>query len=114
MAPGTLFTFGFMTPHLDMLSDRCLHDEVSNRQQILSADFFTRTLSGGVITLVSSIIMLTLFFSELREWSSKAHPMLPTWLSCQRQSVGQHAVSRALHKTGMTRRPRALTPPQVT
>lgn len=32
----------------------------------VNEDFFTRTLSGGVITLVSSIIMAILFFSELR------------------------------------------------
>jgi hypothetical protein len=33
----------------------------------INEDFFTRTLSGGIITLVSSIIMALLFFSELRE-----------------------------------------------
>lgn len=31
----------------------------------INEDFFNRTLSGGVITLVSSIVMLLLFFSEL-------------------------------------------------
>ncbi|KAL9315770.1 hypothetical protein ACSQ67_016771 [Phaseolus vulgaris] len=32
----------------------------------INEDFYSRTLSGGVITLASSIIMLLLFFSELR------------------------------------------------
>ncbi|CAN8289522.1 unnamed protein product [Cochlearia groenlandica] len=31
-------------------------------------DFYSRTLSGGVITLVSSIFMLIFFFSELRKF----------------------------------------------
>lgn len=33
----------------------------------INEDFYRRTLSGGVITLVSSIVMLVLFFSELRK-----------------------------------------------
>ncbi|XP_047342148.1 endoplasmic reticulum-Golgi intermediate compartment protein 3-like [Impatiens glandulifera] len=32
----------------------------------INEDFFSRTISGGVITLASSIVMLLLFFSELR------------------------------------------------
>lgn len=28
-------------------------------------DFYQRTLSGGVITIISSVIMIALFFSEL-------------------------------------------------
>ncbi|XP_022941102.1 endoplasmic reticulum-Golgi intermediate compartment protein 3-like [Cucurbita moschata] len=32
----------------------------------ISEDFYSRTLSGGFITIISSIIMLLLFFSELR------------------------------------------------
>ncbi|KAL3538628.1 hypothetical protein ACH5RR_001994 [Cinchona calisaya] len=32
----------------------------------INEDFFNRTLTGGVITLVSSVVMLLLFFSELR------------------------------------------------
>jgi len=32
----------------------------------INEDFYSRTLSGGLITLVSSIVMLLLFFSELR------------------------------------------------
>jgi hypothetical protein len=28
-------------------------------------DFYQRTLSGGVITIISSIMMIALFFSEL-------------------------------------------------
>ena len=31
----------------------------------VNEDFFTRTYSGGVITVVSSLIMLCLFISEL-------------------------------------------------
>lgn len=38
----------------------------------VNEDFFTRTLSGGIITVVSSLIMAILFFSELREWMSRA------------------------------------------
>ncbi|KAK3031492.1 hypothetical protein RJ639_036006 [Escallonia herrerae] len=47
-------------------------DKVFNKVRNLDAypkineDFFSRTLSGGIITLVSSIAMLLLFFSELR------------------------------------------------
>ncbi|KAM7478958.1 hypothetical protein LguiA_027171 [Lonicera macranthoides] len=47
-------------------------DTVFNRLRKLDAypkineDFFSRTLSGGIITLFSSIVMLLLFFSELR------------------------------------------------
>lgn len=32
----------------------------------INEDFYSRTLSGGLITIVSSILMLLLFFSELR------------------------------------------------
>eukprot|EP01025_Chloroclados_australasicus_P049964 TRINITY_DN5709_c1_g1_i2.p3 TRINITY_DN5709_c1_g1~~TRINITY_DN5709_c1_g1_i2.p3 ORF type:complete len:119 (+),score=6.81 TRINITY_DN5709_c1_g1_i2:271-627(+) len=32
----------------------------------INEDFFTRTLSGGVITLVASTIMILLFISEFR------------------------------------------------
>ncbi|GKA20109.1 endoplasmic reticulum-Golgi intermediate compartment protein 3-like protein [Tanacetum coccineum] len=32
----------------------------------ISEDFYSRTLSGGLITLISSVFMLLLFFSELR------------------------------------------------
>lgn len=32
----------------------------------INEDFYSRTLSGGVITLASSVLMLLLFFSELR------------------------------------------------
>ena len=31
----------------------------------INEDFYSRTLSGGVITLASSIVMFLLFFSEL-------------------------------------------------
>ncbi len=46
-------------------------DGVLNKLKNLDAypkvneDFFTRTFSGGVITVVSSLVMLCLFFSEL-------------------------------------------------
>lgn len=35
----------------------------------INEDFYSRTLSGGVITLVSSIVMFLLFFSELGKLS---------------------------------------------
>lgn len=35
----------------------------------VNEDFFTRTYSGGVITVVSSLVMLCLFISELSECS---------------------------------------------
>ena len=35
----------------------------------INEDFYSRTLSGGVITLVSSLVMILLFFSELRIFS---------------------------------------------
>ena len=34
----------------------------------INEDFYSRTLSGGVITLVSSVVMFLLFFSELRKF----------------------------------------------
>lgn len=46
---------------------------VMNRLKNLDAypkindDFYSRTLSGGLITLASSLVMLILFFSELRK-----------------------------------------------
>ncbi|XP_010535613.1 PREDICTED: endoplasmic reticulum-Golgi intermediate compartment protein 3-like [Tarenaya hassleriana] len=43
----------------------------------INEDFYSRTLSGGVITLVSSIVMLILFFSELRLY---LHPVTATQL----------------------------------
>jgi len=44
----------------------------------INEDFYRRTLSGGVITLASSIVMLILFFSELRKfiWS----PLFWFWI----------------------------------
>jgi hypothetical protein len=33
----------------------------------INEDFYSRTLSGGVITLVSSIFIVLLFFTELGE-----------------------------------------------
>ncbi|KAE8669125.1 Detected protein of confused Function [Hibiscus syriacus] len=33
----------------------------------INEDFYSRTLSGGIITIVSSVVMLLLFFSELRK-----------------------------------------------
>ncbi len=35
----------------------------------ISEDFYSRTLSGGLITIVSSVLMILLFFSELSRWS---------------------------------------------
>ena len=34
----------------------------------INEDFYSRTLSGGIITLVSSIFMVILFLTELSEW----------------------------------------------
>ncbi len=36
----------------------------------VNEDFFTRTLSGGVITIVSSIFMMILFISEAMDYKS--------------------------------------------
>lgn len=36
----------------------------------VNEDFFTKTMSGGVITIVSSVIMVLLFLSELRLYAS--------------------------------------------
>lgn len=33
----------------------------------INDDFYSRTLSGGLITVLSSLVMLILFFSELRK-----------------------------------------------
>ena len=34
----------------------------------VSEDFFQRTLAGGTITLIASVVMIYLFFTELRLW----------------------------------------------
>ena len=39
----------------------------------VNEDFFQRSISGGIITIVSSIIMLCLFISELSK-SSRQFP----------------------------------------
>ncbi|KAK8677914.1 hypothetical protein V6N13_143433 [Hibiscus sabdariffa] len=43
----------------------------------INEDFYSRTLSGGVITIVSTIVMSLLFFSELRLY---VHPVIETKL----------------------------------
>ncbi|KAG4200675.1 hypothetical protein ERO13_A05G228000v2 [Gossypium hirsutum] len=43
----------------------------------VNEDFYSRTLSGGFITLVSSVFMLLLFFSEIRLY---LHPVVETKL----------------------------------
>jgi hypothetical protein len=42
----------------------------------INEDFYSRTLSGGVITLVSSIFIVLLFFTELGE---QVVPQLSLW-----------------------------------
>lgn len=32
----------------------------------INEDFFTKTMSGGIITIVASVVMVLLFLSELR------------------------------------------------
>lgn len=49
----------------------------------INEDFYSRTLSGGLITLVSSIVMLLLFFSELR----KIHLSLSLFLCVRTCSI---------------------------
>lgn len=44
--------------------------------KIRDDEFYQRTLSGGVITISSAIIMLFLFFSELGEQQSAPTPCL--------------------------------------
>ena len=39
----------------------------------VNEDFYSRTLSGGLITIFSSIAILLLFFSEIRTY----HPLSP-------------------------------------
>jgi hypothetical protein len=38
----------------------------------VNEDFFKKTMSGGVITLVASCLMALLFFSELSEYARSA------------------------------------------
>lgn len=40
---------------------------IFNTQREEAAEFFNRTSAGGAITLVASLFMALLFFSELRE-----------------------------------------------
>ena len=46
----------------------------------VNEDFFTRTMAGGVITVVSSLIMAILFFSELRKCHIQT--WAPQWFIC--------------------------------
>ena len=39
----------------------------------VNEDLYSRTLSGGLITIVSSLALLLLFFSEIRTY----HPLSP-------------------------------------
>lgn len=39
----------------------------------INEDFYSRTLSGGVITIVSSVIMLALFITELSTYFLSLH-----------------------------------------
>jgi endoplasmic reticulum-Golgi intermediate compartment protein 3 len=39
----------------------------------VNEDFYSRTLSGGLITIISSLAILLLFFSEIRTYR---HPSL--------------------------------------
>jgi hypothetical protein len=40
----------------------------------VNEDFFQRTMSGGIITIVSSIFMFILFMSEVRKWLMTSLP----------------------------------------
>lgn len=42
----------------------------------VNEDFFTRTYSGGVITVVSSLVMLCLFISELSKLPAVSLPYM--------------------------------------
>ncbi|PNG99908.1 Endoplasmic reticulum-Golgi intermediate compartment protein 3, partial [Tetrabaena socialis] len=37
----------------------------------INEDFFTKTMSGGIITIVASVVMVVLFLSELRLYMTK-------------------------------------------
>ncbi len=39
----------------------------------INEDFFTKTMSGGIITIVASVVMVLLFLSELRELRGHDH-----------------------------------------
>ncbi|XP_031097957.1 endoplasmic reticulum-Golgi intermediate compartment protein 3-like isoform X3 [Ipomoea triloba] len=79
-------------------------DKVFNKLRNLDAypkineDFYNRTLSGGVITLVSSIVMLLLFFSEFsmfRSSPSSIYPLRYFWLrSLYRSMVADWSIMR--------------------
>jgi hypothetical protein len=62
----------------------------------VNEDFYSRTLSGGIITLASSVVMLLLFVSELRTSLAPRFPPLkhPFLASASRSRV-RHAVSGA-------------------
>lgn len=42
----------------------------------INEDFFTKTMSGGIITIVSSVVMVLLFLSELRKLCCRACPLV--------------------------------------
>ncbi|RVW65402.1 hypothetical protein CK203_022088 [Vitis vinifera] len=96
-------------------------DNIINKLRNLDAypkineDFYSRTLSGGVITLASSIFMLLLFISELSLFSIDPIFLLPvagfnskvTWWKFEKRSGnillkdGEHGEFKYLHKGGL-------------
>jgi Endoplasmic Reticulum-Golgi Intermediate Compartment (ERGIC) len=64
----------------------------------VNQDFALRTLSGGVITVLSSLIMAILFFSELRECHCIRHVLLQSYL----HQACQHPPTRPMHATCRT------------
>ena len=68
----------------------------------VNEDFFSRTSSGGVITVVSSLVMLGLFFSELGEfahWYTSSLALCMPWSNVTLDCL--HAVAYQIHVAGL-------------
>ncbi len=53
-------------PKARRIALRCRSTRSRAARRQINEDFFTRTASGGVVTLVASVFMILLFLSELR------------------------------------------------
>ena len=66
----------------------------------MNEDFFTRTLSGGVITIVASVLMSLLFLSELRLYLRLDTQYELTVDTSRGEQVGTANTLRALNSKG--------------
>jgi hypothetical protein len=71
----------------------------------INEDFFTRTASGGVVTLVASVFMLLLFISELRALPHS----LARLVACAASAAAQRTLRCCSRRAGTYLQVRTLT-----